>query len=132
MIGEAGLSGRFAVPTATESVSSIRTELLFVAGTLGMADIDTAALRAAEPREFTQAVSEWIHDLRGPGDGFSGVEFESRHGDDQVLWAVYEQPTDGPVSRALNLPGLRATHVESSDPDLRAAMAVHHLRWESD
>ncbi|UVT25943.1 hypothetical protein NXT08_04755 [Rhodococcus pyridinivorans] len=60
----------------------------------------------------------------------AGIEFESRHGDGLVLWALDERPGDGPVSK--NVTVLDYGPVEEHDPDLIEAMRLHNLVWEDD
>ncbi|WP_248846296.1 hypothetical protein [Rhodococcus pyridinivorans] len=55
----------------------------------------------------------------------AGIEFESWHGDGLVLWALYERPGDGPVSK--NVTVLDYGPVEEHDSDLIEAMRLHKL-----
>ena len=71
---------------------------------LGYSDFDAAALKSAEPRELTQRVAKFLYAHAGD-DGrllFDGVRFASRHGDELMMWAVFERPGDDPISRRLS------------------------------
>ena len=43
-------------------------------------------------RSITQAVSAHLY----LEDGVDGIEFASRHGDNECLWCVFEQPHEDP------------------------------------
>lgn len=59
-----------------------------------------ACLKDARPRELTQAVSQFLWSAKDANgnDLCDGIEFLSRHGDDLVLWAVFERVGDGQIS----------------------------------
>lgn len=65
-----------------------------VATRLGLDDFDAAALKDARPRELTQTVATYLYETTR----LAGVQFRSRHGDDQVLWAIFERPDDPDVT----------------------------------
>jgi hypothetical protein len=129
--GRGVISGWFIDPGDVESVATLRNGFRAQAIRLGLADLDTAAIRDGRPRELTQTISQWINTLPDPdGEPVAGIEFESRHGDGLVLWALYERPGDGPVSK--NVTVLDYAPVEEHDPDLIEAMRLHNLVWEDD
>lgn len=97
----ADLEGRFCMVTASETIAALRPHFIAQAREVhSLKDFDAAALKDARPRELTQAVSQHLWELKdSTGDDVChGVEFLSRHGDDLVLWAVFERPGDGQIS----------------------------------
>ena len=105
-VGEATLPGEFARVGATRSLAYLRERL-------GQ-DLDASALRRHVPRSTTQAIGRLVFDL---GE-FTGVQYESRLGDDIHNWAVFE-PAD--VSGT-------SEPVDEDDPDLALALALLGLR----
>jgi hypothetical protein len=96
-LGSGRLVGWFAMPGDTESLPTLRARFLRLARSLGLSDVDAAAIRAAEPRAFTQAVGAWLHDLDVPdGEPMAGIQFESRHGDG---WRCGPSSSDRPTGR---------------------------------
>ncbi|EWT06340.1 hypothetical protein N864_22195 [Intrasporangium chromatireducens Q5-1] len=127
-LGSGRLAGWFVAPGHTESLPTLRARFLRLARHLGLPDVDAAAIRAAEPRAFTQAVAAWLHDLDWPdGQPVAGIQFESRHGDDLTLWANFERSPDEPVSSKLH--DLTDAPLDADDPDLVEAMRIHRLDW---
>lgn len=129
LIGSAALTGWFAVPGNKESLPTLRARFLPMAVDHHLPDLDAAAIRIAEPRAVTQAIGGWIYEQADPaGDPIGGVRFESRHGDGLRLWALFERPGDGPVSRHIS--GTVENGIDVGDSDLVEAMRIHRLRWE--
>ena len=89
----------------------------------GLPDLDAAAVRLAEPRVITQAIAAWIYQQSAPtGEPIAGVSFDSRHGDAQRLWAVFEREGDGETSHHLRD---TSTHpVDIDDTELHQAMHI--------
>lgn len=116
------------IPAHTESLPTLRARFLRLARSLGLPDVDAAAIRSAEPRAFTQAVAAWLYDLDGPdAEPVAGIQFESRHGDGLTLWAIFERLCREPVSQWLH--ELTDTPLDPDDPDLNQAMRIHCLHW---
>lgn len=95
-----------------------------------MADVDAAAVRNAQPRELTQSMSAWIYEIVGPdGERINGIQYLSRHGDDFVLWAIYERgSTESPPEvTARDEPGV----ISAEDEALAEAMRIHRITWLS-
>lgn len=129
-IGSARLTGWYAVPGQKESLQTLRSRFLSLAIKLRLPDVDAAAIRLAEPREFTQAIAAWLYDQSGPdGEPLAGVEFASRHGDELRLWAVLERPADGDVSVLLD--EAESEPIDENDPQLEEAMRIHRLQWSA-
>src|SRR5437868_3725188 len=80
-------------------MTSDRRCFLPLAARMHLPDVDAAAIRLAEPRAFAQQIATWLFHQSGPDDRpLAGVRFESRHGDDLRLCAVFERPEDVHVS----------------------------------
>lgn len=93
------LSGRFCQITRSETIRALRPHFLATAKRLGHADFDAAVLRDAVPRQLTRAVSAHLYAVYAD---LQGIAYRSRHGDEEKLWAVWEQPTDVDYSQALS------------------------------
>lgn len=124
----ATLTGTYCSVTTTDTLAVLRPVFISRALRYGLPDLDAAALRLAEPRALTQAVSAWLYEQHaGSRPAFDGVHFHSRHGDDQHLIAIFERGTDQRTSPHL------ADHIEEQlNPDhaeLRRAMTIHRLQW---
>ena len=88
------------MPGDAESVAILRTVFQPYAIRHGLLDLDTAAIRDGRPGALTPAISQWVNTLFDPGgEPVAGIEFESRHGGELVLWTLYERPGDGQVSK---------------------------------
>lgn len=130
IVGSARLRGTFALPSAAESLSTLRGVFLQLARTLGIPDVDASAMRQSEPRTLTQEVSAWLYALDVEARGVDGVEFQSRHDDQASLWAIYERPPAASVTPCLT--DCKGSPVNWEDPDLAEAMRLHHLEWAED
>lgn len=129
-VGSALLTGWYAVPGDKESLPTLRSRFLALATKLRLPDVDAAAIRIAEPRGFTQAISAWLYDQTGPDDlPLAGVQFASRHGDGLTLWAVFERPGDDEASALLL--DAQSDPIEEDDPELCEALRIHRLQWSS-
>lgn len=128
LICAAALSGDFAVPSHHETLPTLRERFLALARHLGVDDIDAATARMTAPRELTQTMSAWIYALVGPdGQRINGIQYQSRHGDDIALWAIYERGgTNSPpevTDRA------QPSTITPDDEALREAMRIHRIEW---
>lgn len=130
-LGSAHIDGRFIDVGHSRTIAVLRPVFLPLALGFGLPDFDAAAIRIHAPREFTQLISRHLYG-RETGDGrlASGVAFESRHGDDLRLWALFERDADvGRDSSHL----LRDCRDEVIDPEgeaFRRALELHGLRLE--
>ena len=130
LVCTARLSGCFAVPSHHETLPTLREQFVPLAAALGVADVDAAAVRDAKPRELTQSMSAWIYEIVGPdGERINGIQYLSRHGDDFVLWAIYERgSTESPPEvTARDEPGV----ITADDEALAEAMRIHRIVWLS-
>ncbi len=90
----ARLTGTYAAITHADSIAALRPIFLPRARDLGLEDLDAAALKDARPRALTQQVATHVYETTD----LDGVQFLSRHGDDHLLWAIFERPADPPRS----------------------------------
>jgi hypothetical protein len=110
-IGVAGVATdvRFADVAHSDSIAHLRTALAKRLVHYGLEDFDGGDLRARAPRALTQEISRYVYD-----QGFAGLRYPSRLGDDITNWALFEVP---PLKRVLT----RAQALSADDPDLQAA-----------
>jgi hypothetical protein len=124
----ATLDGVYCAVTDKESLPTLRSRFLALALSRGLTDLDAGALRLSAPRTVTQHIAAWLYDLHhGPEDVFDGVEFESRHGDNLALWAVFERQDDADTSTRLQDTTIVELH--HNDPTLLEAFRLHRLAW---
>lgn len=127
--GSARLRVHFCVVTAAGTIASLRPRFHATAVSVyGLHDFDAAALKDARPRELTQAVSQFLWGSRTTdGEDFcDGIEFLSRHGDDLVLWALFERSEDGQVSPHLS--ALEPHELSRESPEVVEAFRFLGLR----
>lgn len=130
MLGRGTLTGSFALPTHPNSIATLRSIFRPMAIRHGMDDLDTAALRDGRPRALTQAVSSWMYTLTSNNTvAVDGIEFDSRHGDQLRMWAIYERGHDTFISPLVNV--LEHSPIDPDDHQLRQAMAMLGLQWAS-
>lgn len=127
-LGSAHTDGRFVDVGHSQTIADLRPRFLKVALRFGLPDFDAAAIRIHAPRDFTQLVSRHLYRCETADGGLAaGVAFESRHGDDLHLWALFERDADvGSDHSHL----LRDCHDEAIDPGgeaLRRALSLHGL-----
>ena len=122
--GTARLTGRFVDITAAETVAALHPLFKGKALAYNLKDFDAAALKNAENRLLTQEVSQFLWTRRNADgtDFCDGIQFRSRHGDDLLLWAVYERDTDGQTSA--HITGVELADLRSSSPELRATLSL--------
>lgn len=128
LAASANLRGRFCAVTASATIAALHPRFSGPATSLyGLKDFDAAALKDARPRELTQAVSQFLWAAKDvdENDLCDGVEFLSRHGDDLVLWVVFERPGDGQISPRIS----NVEHVEltRNTPEVVDVFAVFGL-----
>lgn len=94
------MTGRFVDVRTSATAAWLRPRFITLAKQLGFADFDQAAIKGSEPRTLTQAIAGFVYGLADT-DGVpvaDGVRFASRHGDELILWAIFERPGDEPSS----------------------------------
>lgn len=124
-VGSAWLTGQHVDVGAFDTLAWLRPRIASLLTRHGIADLDGAVIRDAQARPFTCDLSHWLYELSTTGDPISGVHFESRHGNDLLLWATFERHHDGPVSQRLTRRDHHAMSVD--DPAFLDAMQLHGL-----
>ncbi|MGO4856754.1 RES family NAD+ phosphorylase [Arthrobacter sp. 2MCAF14] len=119
----ATLSGHFCVITSMASIAALRPVFKQMAAGQGFDDFDAATLKDQKARPITQAVSKFVWGL---GD-FNGISFNSRLGDDNTLWAIYERP-DEPNHVSPQLSHLETHSLTPEDPAIVEIFALFNLR----
>ena len=128
LLASGRLSGVFVLPGHQQSLPTLRRAFLPTARSFGLADLDAAAIRDSRPRALTQAISAWLYTLRTPGGKpLNGIQFQSRHGDGLLLWAVYERDRAAGTPPEVGPDG--SAPITIDDPQLLEAMRLHHLNW---
>ncbi|QMU21486.1 RES domain-containing protein [Gordonia rubripertincta] len=127
LVGTGSLTGEFVLIGDMETISDLRKRFRGLALTLGLDDLDAAAIRIARPRALTQTIAAYLYQLATPaGRPVTGIEFSSRHADNCRLWAVFERDADTDltiVPTPMNEP------VDPFDPDLVEAMRLLDVEW---
>lgn len=120
----AALTGTYCEVTHAETVTSLYLRFKPCASAYGLPDFDASALKAAEPRLLTQEISQHLWEARAEDgeDLCDGLHFRSRHGDNFVLWAVYERPEDPEVSPRIS--DLQTRELTRDSPEFAGAAAI--------
>jgi hypothetical protein len=85
-------------------------------------------MRDSRPRTLTQHIGAWIYTLSGSdGVPLAGIEFQSRHGDNLMLWTLFERDTASTAPPQIT--PIDARPIDPQDPDLAEAMRLHRLKW---
>ena len=121
----ARLTGTYCAVTQSATIAALRPLFIAQAKAFGLADFDAGALKDARPRALTQAVATHLYETTD----LAGVQFLSRHGDEQMLWAIFERPGAGEVSPWLECATLTMT-VRS--PEILEAFRLLGLTWADD
>lgn len=98
---------------------------------ISLADVDTALLKDARDRVLTRSIARWLYDLHEEAAGepvVDGVRFNSRHGDEIRVWAVFERADDLAVSPRIQ-PVTEPLPVPPDLPELQEAFARFGLHW---
>lgn len=124
-VGSARARGRMIAIGDAETLAWLRPHVAGLLTEHRMPDLDGAAIRSAS-RAFTQHLSRWLYSTIVDDGPIDGIEFESRHGNRLVLWAVFERAADESSSRLLT--DHSSEPINRTDPDLERALALHGLR----
>lgn len=129
MVSCARLHGTFVDVYSAATIARLRPAFVQVAIRLGFPDFDASALKSSSPRKLTQQVASYLYQVvdKESYQLVDGVRFSSRHGDDLLLWAIFERPGDEPASRKLRRGG--SWLVDPTDSELLRAMQLHGLTW---
>lgn len=122
--GRAQLHGRYLDVRDAGAIASLRARHRALAREVGLGDVDAAALKSP-CRRFTQTVGAGIRALP---ENLDGICYASRHGDDLLMWAVFEQPTDS-TPHSPQLTEIVELALTASTPELVKAMALFNLQW---
>lgn len=131
LVGQAQIAGRYVDIGAKESLSWLRGRFASRLIHYRVPDIDGGAIRSTVPRSLTQEMSSVIYATTlADGPLPDGIRFESRHGNDLILHAVYERPSegDGETSRLLTDRVERA--IDPAGSELLEAARIHGLVLE--
>ncbi|WP_336646534.1 RES domain-containing protein [Microbacterium sp. USHLN186] len=132
LYGSARQTGRYCFITHSRSLSALITSYPLGRHGLSPSDMDAALLKDARDRELTRSIARWLYDLHvNDGPAVHGVRFQSRHGDDIRVWAIFERADDGPQSGKIS-PADTARRVVPGLPELLDAFARFGLRWTED
>jgi hypothetical protein len=122
----AQLTGNSCAVTDSRSIAVLHPHFIGIALSLGLLDLDAAALKDARPRQLTQAVAAWIYETTD----LDGVTFASRHGDDLKLWAIFERPGDPYVSPKLT--HAKPEELRHDSEAIKDAFQMLGLTWSSE
>jgi hypothetical protein len=122
----AKLCGTYCAVTDSRSIAVLHPHFIGIALSLGLLDLDAAALKDARPRHLTQAIAAWIYETTD----LDGVTFASRHGDDLQLWAIFERPADPAVSPKLTR--VRPEELHHDSAAIKEAFQMLGLVWRSE
>lgn len=124
VIGSARGRGRMLTVGEPEALAWLRPRIAGLLIEHRMPDLDGAVIRSAD-REFTQALSQWLYSVADDAGPLDGIEFESRHGNRLILWALFERAADGTSSHLLTERSVQP--IDGADPDLERALSLHGL-----
>jgi hypothetical protein len=116
LLGSAEYQGDYADLYGSEWVGLLSRELAADCVALGIGELDAATLQLSAPRRLMQLASRKAFAL-----GFDGVVYRSRLGHDIENWALFEPFKISPKATIA---------IELNDPDLRKALAIHHLEFD--
>lgn len=122
-VGRANVSGDYCQVTSARSIAALREHLPAAAQALVEGGVDAAALQSAGERPLTQEVAKRVR-----AAGVDGIAYDSRHGNDEHLWAVFEQPGD--PDRSPRLSGCRVFPAAEWELAIADAFELLGLRWE--
>lgn len=122
LLGVGELLGEYVDVAHSQTIAALRPVFIQQAMHFGLADFDAAAIKSAEPRALTRAVSRYLYGVLLPsGSQAAGIFHRSRHGDEHELWAVFERSGSGNIVNTWDEP------IPEDHPALLAALSTHHL-----
>jgi hypothetical protein len=129
LVGEAQLTGSYANVVSADSLSWLHLHPDIAAAMIdaGVDELDGSVIRNPKDRAVTQQISRILYEWSGP-EPLDGIEYESRHGDDYKLWALFERTETGRPYQLLN-----ETHrpVAPDDDDFLEALRVFGLTLDN-
>ena len=114
MLGWATHYGSYADVYGDEWIAILNRDLAAECLQLGIADLNAGVLQQTGLRALTQRASRLVYN-----SAFDGILYLSRYGPNIRNWALFEP-------FRINTQG--AARLDLGDPDLREALAVHHLQ----
>ena len=128
MASKALLTGEFIDVTALKTVQWLRPRFNARALAYGLKDFDVSVLKNADQRLLTQEVSQYLWMGKNPDgtDLCDGIQFRSRHGDDLVLWAIFERENDGQISSHID--DIKPYELQPDDKNLLEAIKILGIR----
>lgn len=131
LYGSARQAGRYCFITHSRSIAALAARYPLHRHGLSPSDLDVALLKDAGDRVLTRSIARWLYDLHDEGVAIDGVRFQSRHGDEIRVWAVFERADD--QARSLRIsPSREPARVHPDLPALREAFARFGLHWHED
>ncbi len=128
MYGSAYQTGRYCFITHSRSIAALIARYPFAQHGLAAGHVDAALLKDARDRVLTRSIARWLYDLHDGGALVDGVRFNSRHGDEIRVWAVFERAGDPPQSLYIQ-PSSEPARVDPELPELQEAFARFGLHW---
>jgi len=130
-VGDAQIAGVYVEIGAKESLAWLRWRLASRLIHYGVPDVDGATIRSTVPRALTQEMSSIFYATTLAGGLLpDGIRFESRHGNDLVLHAIYERPSAGDEASSRLLTDQSECDIDPADPELLEAARIHGLVLE--
>jgi hypothetical protein len=111
--GSAFHYGAYADVYSSDWIGILRKQLAGFCVALGISELDAGALQQPGSRPLTQRVSRMVFN-----NGFDGIHYGSRFGDDVRNWALFEPFKIDPQ---------QVIPIDPEDADLQAALAIHGL-----
>lgn len=129
LYGSARQVGRYCFITHSRSLAALIAHYPLENHDLAASDVDAALLKDARDRDLTRSIARWLYDVHvDDGPAVDGVRFQSRHGDDIRVWAVFERAGDDAQSGKLDPTGAPARVVPGLS-ELQEAFSRFGLRW---
>jgi hypothetical protein len=129
--GSAHQTGRYCFITHSRSIATLTANYPLYRHGLAASDVDVALLKDARDRVLTRSIARWLYDLHDEGAVVDGVRFQSRHGDEIRVWAVFER-ADDPARSPRIQPSSEPARVHPDLPELQEAFARFGLHWHED
>ena len=123
--------GQYCYMTHSRSIAALSAQYPFDRHGISLANVDTALLKDSRDRVLTRSIARWLYDLHdegAEGAAVDGVRFNSRHGDEIRVWAVFERADDSSGSTRIR-PVNKPARVQHDLPDLQEAFDRFVLHW---
>lgn len=130
--GSARQTGSYCFITHSRSLAALIAHYPLERHGLAASDVDAALLKDAHDRVLTRSIARWLYDLHDDdGPSVDGVRFQSRHGDEIRVWAVFERSDDRVQSQRLRATS-EPTRLHPDLPALQEVFSRFRLRWAED